>query len=37
MTIRSKPLPTISTAVAPDLRRFLDRLRETFEDPNGLV
>ena len=37
MTIRAKPLPTISTAVAPDLRRFLDRLRETFEDPNGLV
>ena len=37
MTIRAKPLPTISSTVAPDLRRFLDRLRETFEDPNGLV
>ena len=37
MTIRAKPLPAISSTVAPDLRRFLDRLRETFEDPNGLV
>lgn len=37
MTIRSKPLPTVTSTVAPDLRRFLDRLRETFEDPNGLV
>lgn len=37
MTIRSKPLPTVTSTVAPDLRRFIDRLRETFEDPNGLV
>ena len=37
MTIRAKPLPTVTSTVAPDLRRFLDRLRETFEDPNGLV
>jgi hypothetical protein len=37
MTIRSKPLPTVTSTVAPDLRRFLDRLRETFEDPDGLV
>ncbi len=37
MTIRAKPLPAVTSIVAPDLRRFLDRLRETFEDPNGLV
>ena len=37
MTIRAKPLPAVTSTVAPDLRRFLDRLRETFEDPNGLV
>ncbi len=37
MTIRSKPLPTVTSTVAPDLRRFIDRLRETFDDPNGLV
>ena len=37
MTIRAKPLPAVTSPVAPDLRRFLDRLRETFEDPNGLV
>jgi hypothetical protein len=37
MTIKAKPLPTVTSTVAPDLRRFIDRLRETFDDPNGLV
>ena len=37
MTIRAKPLPAVTSIVAPDLRRFLDRLRETFDDPDGLV
>mgnify|MGYP001569865336 CR=1 FL=1 len=30
-------LPSITSPVAPDLRQFLNRLRETIEDPNGLV
>jgi len=32
-----RPLPHVVSPVAPDLRRFLDRLKETFDDPNGLV
>ena len=31
------PLPTVTSNVAPDLRRFLDRVKENFDDPNGLV
>ena len=30
-------LPSVTSPVAPDLRQFLNRLRETIEDPNGLV
>jgi len=30
-------LPALVSALAPDLRRFLDRVRETFEAPNGLM
>ncbi len=37
MTIRSKPLPTIVSPVAPDVRRFLDRLAELVNDPDGLI
>ena len=31
------PLPTVTSAIAPDLRRFLDRVKESFDDPEGLV
>jgi hypothetical protein len=31
------PLPSIVSPIAPDLRRFLDRVKETYDDPNGLV
>ena len=31
------PLPHIVSPIAPDLRRFLDRVKESFDDPNGLV
>jgi len=37
MTIRSKPLPSIVSPVAPDVRRFLDRLAELVNDPDGLI
>jgi len=30
-------LPPITSTVAPDLRRFLDRVRETFDSEDGLV
>jgi len=30
-------LPALVSTIAPDLRRFLDRIRESFEDPNGVV
>ena len=30
-------LPALVTAIAPDLRRFLERIRESFESPDGLV
>ena len=30
-------LPAVVTALAPDLRRFLERVRESFESPDGLV
>jgi hypothetical protein len=30
-------LPALVSALAPDLRRFLDRIRESFEAPDGLV
>lgn len=30
-------LPAIVSSLAPDLRRFLDRVRESFEDPDGIV
>ena len=33
----SNQLPTITSTIAPDLRNFLNRVREAFEDPNGLV
>ena len=32
-----RPLPHIVSPVAPDLRRFLDRVKESFDDPDGLV
>jgi len=31
------PLPHIVSPIAPDLRRFLDRVKESFDDPDGLV
>ena len=33
----SNQLPTITSTIAPDLRNFLNRVREAFEDPDGLV
>ena len=33
----SNQLPTITSSIAPDLRNFLNRVREAFEDPDGLV
>lgn len=30
-------LPALVSSLAPDLRRFLDRIRESFEDPDGIV
>ena len=30
-------LPPITSTVAPDLRRFLDRVRETFDSEDGQV
>ena len=30
-------LPALVSSIAPDLRRFLDRIRETFESPDGMV
>ena len=33
----SNQLPAITSTIAPDLRNFLNRVREAFEDPNGLV
>ena len=30
-------LPPVTSTVAPDLRRFLDRVRETFDSEDGLV
>ena len=31
------PLPAVISPIAPDLRRFLDRVKESFDDPEGLV
>lgn len=31
------PLPYVTSPIAPDLRRFVDRLRESLDDPDGLV
>ena len=31
------PLPAVVSPIAPDLRRFLDRVKESFDDPEGLV
>ena len=33
----SNQLPAITSTIAPDLRNFLNRVREAFEDPDGLV
>jgi len=33
----SRKLPTVVSPIAPDLRRFLDRMKETLESPEGLV
>jgi len=33
----SNQLPAITSSIAPDLRNFLNRVREAFEDPDGLV
>ena len=33
----SNQLPTITSTIAPDLRNFLNRVREAFENPDGLV
>jgi hypothetical protein len=30
-------LPSIVSTIAPDLRRFLDRVRDSFESPDGVV
>ena len=34
---RQFPLPAVTSPIAPDLRRFLDRVKESFDDPDGLV
>ena len=34
---RQFPLPAVTSPIAPDLRRFLDRVKEGFDDPDGLV
>ena len=33
----SNQLPAITSTIAPDLRNFLNRVREAFEDPDGIV
>jgi len=33
----SNQLPAITSTIAPDLRNFLNRVREAFEDPDGLI
>ena len=35
--MKQHPLPAVVSPVAPDLRRFLDRVRETINDPKNFV